>query len=145
MSEPVFHPIDLILHKRDGHELSTEEIQSVRPERRQKRRETIRSATSHSATITDAQIGSFLMAVFQRGLSPRELADLTTAMRFSGETFDASGLDTFTVDKHSTGGVGDKSSLLIAPVLAAAGLENNPEHLRADDLRAHPRVIPAEH
>jgi pyrimidine-nucleoside phosphorylase len=47
-------------------------------------------------------------------------------MRFSGETFDASGLDTFTVDKHSTGGVGDKSSLLIAPVLAAAGLEDTP-------------------
>jgi pyrimidine-nucleoside phosphorylase len=47
-------------------------------------------------------------------------------MRFSGETFDASALSTFTVDKHSTGGVGDKSSLLIAPILAAAGLENNP-------------------
>jgi len=63
------------------------------------------------------------MAVFQRGLSLRELGDLTRAMRFSGETFDASGLETFTVDKHSTGGVGDKSSLLIAPVLAAAGMD----------------------
>ncbi len=120
MFEQVFHPIDLILHKRDGHELSTEEInqfvQSV-----------VESGEKKSTpTITDAQIGSFLMAVFQRGLSPGELADLTTAMRTSGETFDASDLDTFTVDKHSTGGVGDKSSLLIAPVLAAAGLENNP-------------------
>ncbi len=120
MSESVFHPIDLILRKRDGHELSTEEIgqfvQSV-----------VNSGEKTSAPmISDAQIGSFLMAVFQRGLSARELADLTTAMRFSGETFDASGLDTFTVDKHSTGGVGDKSSLLIAPVLAAAGLENSP-------------------
>jgi pyrimidine-nucleoside phosphorylase len=81
--------------------------------------------------ITDAQIGAFLMAVFERGLSLRELGDLTRAMRFSGETFDASvletaGLRTFTVDKHSTGGVGDKSSLLIAPVLAAAGLEGTP-------------------
>jgi pyrimidine-nucleoside phosphorylase len=53
---------------------------------------------------------------------PEELAALTQAMRFSGETFDASPLGTFTVDKHSTGGVGDKTSLLIAPILAAAGL-----------------------
>ena len=120
MSEQVFHPIDLILHKRDGHELSTDEI-------KQFARSVVDSGEKKSTpTITEAQIGSFLMAVFQRGLSPRELADLTTAMRYSGETFDASGLDTFTVDKHSTGGVGDKSSLLIAPVLAAAGLENNP-------------------
>jgi pyrimidine-nucleoside phosphorylase len=120
MSEQSFHPIDLILRKRDGHELSTEEIQQFVDS-------VVASGQKTSApTITDAQIGSFLMAVFQRGLSPRELADLTTAMRFSGETFDASGLDTFTVDKHSTGGVGDKSSLLIAPVLAAAGLENSP-------------------
>jgi pyrimidine-nucleoside phosphorylase len=120
MAEHVFHPIDLILAKRDGHELSTEEI-------RQFVRRVVESGDKTSKpTITDAQLGSFLMAVFQRGLSPRELADLTNAMRFSGETFDASGLNTFTVDKHSTGGVGDKSSLLIAPVLAAAGLENNP-------------------
>lgn len=120
MAEQVFHPIDLILHKRDGHELSTEEINQFV-------RSVVESGEKKSApTITDAQIGSFLMAVFQRGLSPRELADLTAAMRTSGETFDASDLDTFTVDKHSTGGVGDKSSLLIAPVLAAAGLENKP-------------------
>ena len=120
MSEPAFHPIDLILRKRDGHELSTEEI-------RQFVQAVVNSGEKTSTPkIADAQIGSFLMAVFQRGLSPRELADLTTAMRFSGETFDASGLDTFTVDKHSTGGVGDKSSLLIAPVLAAAGIENHP-------------------
>ena len=120
MPEQSFHPIDLILRKRDGHELSTEEI-------RQFVQAVVKSGEKSSApTISDAQIGSFLMAVFQRGLSPRELADLTTAMRFSGETFDASGLDTFTVDKHSTGGVGDKSSLLIAPVLAAAGLEDTP-------------------
>lgn len=120
MSEQSFHPIDLILRKRDGRELSTEEI-------KQFVHSIVGSGEKTSEpTITDAQIASFLMAVFQRGLSPRELADLTTAMRFSGETFDASGLNTFTVDKHSTGGVGDKSSLLIAPVLAAAGLENNP-------------------
>jgi pyrimidine-nucleoside phosphorylase len=123
MSDPIFHPIDLILRKRDGHELSTEEIQQFV-------QSVVNSgdgsAAQSAATITDAQIGSFLMAVYDHGLSPRELADLTNAMRFSGETFDASGLDTFTIDKHSTGGVGDKSSLLIAPVLAAAGLEDSP-------------------
>jgi pyrimidine-nucleoside phosphorylase len=124
---PAFHPIDLILHKRDGHELSTEEIrQFVQSVVASGGRNSSQSEAATSAVITDAQIGSFLMAVFQRGLSRRELADLTTAMRFSGETFDASGIDTFTVDKHSTGGVGDKSSLLIAPVLAAAGMERNP-------------------
>jgi pyrimidine-nucleoside phosphorylase len=138
MAETLFHPIDLILRKRDGHELSTAEInhfvQSVIRNGEQKTAaQTGESkptdSSSNSITespISDAQIGSFLMAVFQRGLSNRELADLTTAMRFSGETFDASSLSTFTVDKHSTGGVGDKSSLLIAPVLAAAGLENSP-------------------
>jgi len=66
------------------------------------------------------------MTVYLHGLSHRELAWLTNAMRYSGETFDASGLHTFTVDKHSTGGVGDKSSLLIAPIVAAAGLELTP-------------------
>ena len=125
MPEPLFHPIDLILRKRDGHELSTEEIRQFVQSVVQSGEKTSAPAISN-AQITDAQIGSFLMAVFQRGLSPRELAHLTTAMRFSGETFDASGLDTFTIDKHSTGGVGDKSSLLIAPVLAAAGIENSP-------------------
>src|SRR5579864_6854917 len=117
MSEPVFHPIDLILHKRDGHELSTEEIrQFVQSVVKSGEKPSTQRQETSAPTISDAQVGSFLMAVFQRGLSPRELADLTTAMRFSGETFDASGLDTFTVDKHSTGGVGDKSSLLIAPL-----------------------------
>jgi pyrimidine-nucleoside phosphorylase len=109
----MIHPIDLILHKRDGLELSTAEIDAF-----------VHAVTA--STITEAQLGSFLMAVFQRGLSLRETADLTAAMRYSGETFDAKPLNTFTVDKHSTGGVGDKTSLLIAPTLAAAGLENTP-------------------
>jgi pyrimidine-nucleoside phosphorylase len=104
----MIHPIDLILHKRDGLDLSTAEIDAL---------------IQHvlASTITDAQLGSLLMAVFQRGLSLRETADLTRAMRFSGEVFDCSSLNGFTVDKHSTGGVGDKTSLLIAPILAAAG------------------------
>jgi pyrimidine-nucleoside phosphorylase len=107
------HPIDLILHKREGLELSTAEIEAF-------------VAAVLAESITPAQLGSLLMAIFQRGLTLRETADLTRAMRFSGETFDCSSLNGFTVDKHSTGGVGDKTSLLIAPVLAAAGLVGEP-------------------
>jgi pyrimidine-nucleoside phosphorylase len=112
------YSIDLLLRKRDGGELSAEEIAFFV-------RAVVRNGEGAvgGEGITDAQMGAFLMAVFQRGLTLRELADLTREMRFSGETFDASGLETFTVDKHSTGGVGDKSSLLIAPVLAAAGMD----------------------
>jgi pyrimidine-nucleoside phosphorylase len=113
MTQPI-HPIDVILHKRDGLTLSDAEIQSfIRA---------IVDRTPEHQLVTDAQIASFLMAVFQRGLNQHELAALTTAMRFSGDTFDATPLHTFTIDKHSTGGVGDKTSLLIAPILAAAGL-----------------------
>jgi len=129
MSQQIIHPIDLILKKRAGEELSTSEIQffvrSVVANGEQKLHPSTKSSTEE-APITDAQIGSFLMAVFQKGLSLRELADLTLAMRTSGETFDATPLHSFTVDKHSTGGVGDKSSLLIAPTIAAAGLELSP-------------------
>jgi pyrimidine-nucleoside phosphorylase len=108
------HPIDVILHKRDGLGLYDAEIQAfIRA---------IVDRTPEKQLVTDAQIASFLMAVFQRGLNQQELATLTTAMRYSGETFDARPLHTFTIDKHSTGGVGDKTSLLIAPILAAAGL-----------------------
>jgi pyrimidine-nucleoside phosphorylase len=108
------HPIDVILHKRDGITLSDSEIHAfIRA---------IVDRTPDNQLVTDAQIASFLMAVYQRGLSPHELDALTDAMRYSGETFDAAPLNTFTIDKHSTGGVGDKTSLLIAPILAAAGL-----------------------
>jgi pyrimidine-nucleoside phosphorylase len=122
------HPIDLILKKRDGHSLSTAEIDAF-----------VRSVVLYgeeklgrqpryngTARISEGQLGSLLMAVFQRGLSLRETADLTRAMRHSGEVFDCSSLNAFTVDKHSTGGVGDKTSLLIAPTLAAAGLQGTP-------------------
>jgi pyrimidine-nucleoside phosphorylase len=110
----LIHPLDIILHKRDGHVLTNAEIETfIRA---------IVDRTPERQLVTDAQIASFLMAVFQRGLNAHELAMLTSAMRYSGETFDATPLHTFTIDKHSTGGVGDKTSLLIAPVLAAAGL-----------------------
>ena len=120
-------PLDILIKKRDGHELSTREIDAlIRAIVRSNDSSRTKPEPSSPAFITDAQIASFLMAVFQRGLSPRELGDLTQAMRFSGETFDTASLHTFTVDKHSTGGVGDKTSLLIAPILAAAGLEGTP-------------------
>jgi len=137
MGDAVIHAMDVLLKKRDGGELSTAEIEFfvravVRNGETQLeavagntgvRRAAQEDGEKQNESITDAQIGAFLMAVFQRGLSLRELGDLTRAMRFSGETFDASGLNTFTLDKHSTGGVGDKSSLLIAPVWAAAGMD----------------------
>jgi pyrimidine-nucleoside phosphorylase len=117
------HSIDLLLKKRDGVELSAEEIAFFVGAVVRNGEVKLGGVVGEGEVITDAQMGAFLMAVFQRGLTLRELADLAREMRFSGETFDATGLDTFTVDKHSTGGVGDKSSLLIAPVLAAAGMD----------------------
>ena len=108
-TQPPIHPVDVIRHKRDGQTLATAEIQAF-----------IRGVVDRS--ISDAQASALIMAIFLRGLNPQELADLTSAMRFSGETFDAKPLHTFTIDKHSTGGVGDKTSILIAPILAAAGL-----------------------
>ncbi len=110
MTSPI-HPIDVILHKRDGLTLSGTEIQAfIRA---------IVNRTPDNQLVTDPQIAAFLMAVFQRGLNLQELAALTAAMRTSGDTFDASPLaPAFIVDKHSTGGVGDKllsSSLPSSP------------------------------
>ena len=110
------HPIDVIQHKRDGLVLSDAEIQGFI--------QALVNRTPESPTPTDAQTAALLMAIFLRGLNPQELAALTQAMRFSGETLDTSPLNSFTVDKHSTGGVGDKTSLLIAPIVAAAGLKD---------------------
>jgi pyrimidine-nucleoside phosphorylase len=119
------HPIDVILRKRDGHALTDRQIRAF-----------IRAIpgcsdsarTPTKQPLTDAQIAAFLMAVFLRGLNSRELATLTAAMRFSGEVAYTEALNTFTIDKHSTGGVGDKTSLLIAPIIAAAGIaELTPE------------------
>lgn len=103
------HPVDVIRHKRDGGELSQEEIYSF-----------IQGVTSEA--ITPARTAALLMAIYQRGLSTRELAALTNAMRCSGEQFDSGFLNKYVIDKHSTGGVGDGSSLIIAPIVAAAGL-----------------------
>jgi pyrimidine-nucleoside phosphorylase len=107
------HPIDVIQHKRDGLTLSDAEIQAFI--------HALVHRTADNPTPTDAQAAALLMAIFLRGLNAEELAALTNAMRFSGETLDTSSLHSFAVDKHSTGGVGDKTSLLIAPIIAAAG------------------------
>jgi pyrimidine-nucleoside phosphorylase len=101
--------IDLIIRKRDGGELTADEIRFL-----------VQGAANQS--ISEAQLAAWLMAAWLRGLSLAELHALTTAMRFSGETFDSSHLGKTTVDKHSSGGVGDKTSFLVAPIAAAAGI-----------------------
>ena len=106
---PTINPLDVIRKKRDGLPLSADEIDAL-----------IHAVVQK--TISDAQIAAFLMAVFVNELDPAELAALTQSMRTSGEVFDARALRTTTVDKHSTGGVGDKTSLLIAPIVASVGL-----------------------
>src|SRR5690242_6788599 len=100
---------ELIRKKRDGASLAREEIFDF-----------IQSYTR--GEIPDYQCSALLMAIFFRGLSGQETADLTEAMMKSGVTLDLSDFPQPKVDKHSTGGVGDKTSLVIAPVAAAGGL-----------------------
>jgi pyrimidine-nucleoside phosphorylase/thymidine phosphorylase len=101
--------VDLIRKKRDGNELTREEIQFI-----------VSGYTQ--ADFPDYQMSAWLMAVLLRGMSGQEIAILTEAMLRSGVTLDWSDLPGKKVDKHSTGGVGDKTSLILAPIVAAGGL-----------------------
>jgi pyrimidine-nucleoside phosphorylase len=101
--------IDVITKKRDQQELSTAEIESF-------------IAGYTAGDIPDYQASAWLMAVVLRGMTRNETAALTSAMLHSGETLDLSEFPAAKVDKHSTGGVGDKTSLVLAPLAAAAGV-----------------------
>ena len=101
--------VDLIQRKRDGEELAPEEIDYL--------------VDGYSnAEIPDYQMSAFLMAVYFAGMTDREVSRLTDCMLRSGETVDLASIPGIKVDKHSTGGVGDKTSLIVAPLAAAAGV-----------------------
>jgi pyrimidine-nucleoside phosphorylase len=101
--------VELIAKKRDGGERAAEEI--------------ARLIRAHGdGSLADYQMSAFCMAVFFRGMTRAETAALTDAMLHSGEVIDLSAIDRPKVDKHSTGGVGDKVSLCLAPLVAACGV-----------------------
>lgn len=101
--------VDIIVKKRDGLELTREEIEFF-----------VRGITS--GEIPDYQVSAWAMAVLLNGMSAQETTDLTLAMAHSGTVLDLSGVVPLAVDKHSTGGVGDKTTLVVEPIVAACGL-----------------------
>lgn len=101
--------LDLIAKKRDNGILSTEELAFI-------------ANGAADQSIPDYQLAAWLMATFLNGLNDQETADLTLAMANSGERIDLTGLPKPWVDKHSTGGVGDKTTIVLLPILAACGL-----------------------
>lgn len=100
--------VDIIIKKRDGHELSDEEIRFF-----------VDGYTK--GEIPDYQASAFNMAVLFKGMTNREISTLTDAMEHSGNTMDLSRINGVKVDKHSTGGVGDKTSLVLGPMVASCG------------------------
>lgn len=101
--------VDIIIKKRDGQELSTEEIQYF-----------IKEYTA--GNIPDYQASALAMAIYFKGMNTRELGDLTLAMAQSGDEVDLSSIHGIKVDKHSTGGVGDTTTLILAPLVASVGV-----------------------
>src|SRR5580698_8580136 len=101
--------VDLILRKRGGEELSVEEIQYL-----------INGYTT--GDIPDYQMAAFLMATYFTGMTDRELRSFTEVMMASGDSLNLDDIPGVKVDKHSTGGVGDKTSLICAPIATAAGV-----------------------
>ncbi|MBV9504641.1 MAG: thymidine phosphorylase [Acidobacteriia bacterium] len=101
--------VDLIQRKRDGEELAPEEIDYL-----------LDGYTN--GEVPDYQMSAFLMAVYFSGMSDREVSRFTDCMLRSGESVDLSSVSGIKVDKHSTGGVGDKTSLIVAPLAASAGV-----------------------
>jgi pyrimidine-nucleoside phosphorylase len=106
---PNMRTVDLIIRKRSGEELNAEELSHL-----------INEYTS--GEIPDYQMSAFLMSVFFSGMTDREVSSFTDSMIKSGELIDLSDIPGAKVDKHSTGGVGDKTSLISAPIAAAAGV-----------------------
>ena len=101
--------VDLIQKKRDGQELTANEIKWL--------------VESYVAgTVPDYQMSAFAMAVYFKGMTTREISDLTMNMVKTGQEFDLSAIDGIKVDKHSTGGVGDKVTLILAPLVASFGV-----------------------
>ncbi len=109
MAIEAFDAVDLIKTKRDGASLSTEQITWL-----------VDAYTR--GYVADEQMSAMTMAIFLRGMKPEEIRDLTLAMIATGETLDFSGLSKPTTDKHSTGGVGDKITLPLAPLVASFGV-----------------------
>ena len=99
---------DIIQNKKYGRELTDEEIDFF-----------VRGVTN--GTIPDYQTSALLMAIYFQGMTDREISALTDSMAKSGDTVDLSGIEGFTLDKHSTGGVGDKTTLVVAPIVASLG------------------------
>lgn len=101
--------VDIIIKKRDGGALTTEEIDFL-------------IAGYTNGTVADEQMSAWAMAVLLRGMDDRETGDLTLAMARSGDQLDLHDIAPLTVDKHSTGGIGDKTSLVLGPLVSAAGM-----------------------